>query len=783
MDDQIIQVLDVNQYDGQIITINKKSYYELGGYLGGGAAGVVYEALCLNSNRPVAIKILNPIGYKLMPTTFISRCIVAHKGIDLNDKQNKLKEENIWWLYHPISKQIIAAYRDYKTLTVRELTLSKCIQIWGLDNPAFYANQDEEHWPSFEVDVQNIHLKIPRIPKKFIKFASNRKSIFREIANMSGLGIHNNVVKLEQALEYVQESKCTIFLVLELASGGELFDRIKLDCGINEDNARYYMKQLLSGVAYCHKNGICHRDLKPENLLLADDDHGPILKIADFGLSGMISITNGDNPNEDAAQTIPRLRSVVGSPHYVAPEVLQDTGHGYDGAKADAWSIGIIVYAMLAGNLPFGKDLLRCVRFDRFKKWSYNAKYSDDDPVDEDTFPSWFFPSHFTTSVKSLISQLLYPDSCMRLSVIEALQHDWILSNSEDDDMNDENSSITSITSNKEIHKKNEYRNNGNASNIQVQHVKSHRNYWPKTVNKITTITTPLSSSTQKPMNVSPTNIPRYMSSVEENSDHESLSSVDIRQISQTISIPSRCNQSSIKIKNNNNAKKFIKTENCFTTSGKFKQNEFYNWWKKKVQEDDDLMFLSPPLVPNSMSVAEIFQNLEISQVRNKTKPHFSLGRNPSWDNSYNSDSNECFRGGNRNDQAEDPPSYHEYVKRSTKFTTSVPALIVLNQIESIVSENPSPLPYPYRNVQQDVKINWHLYKLEVLYNDVVTCTVQVFLLQTGLYLVEFQRGQLDIFQFKRFYEVVRERLLSYDKTDYSLQLLDSNRLSPTVHY
>lgn len=160
---------------------------------------------------------------------------------------------------HPISKQTIAAYRDLRTRAIRELPLSKCIEIWGLDTPAELVHESEALWPSRQVRVQNHELTLPLIPKKFIKFAIARKSIFREIANMSELGIHENVVKLEEALEFVQESKCTIFLVLELATGGELFDRIKLDCGTNEDNARYYMKQLISGVAYCHENGICHR--------------------------------------------------------------------------------------------------------------------------------------------------------------------------------------------------------------------------------------------------------------------------------------------------------------------------------------------------------------------------------------------------------------------------------------------------------------------------------------------------------------------------------------------
>jgi serine/threonine protein kinase len=109
---------------------------------------------------------------------------------------------------------------------------------------------------------------------------------------MSGLDTHINVLRLDDALELQQDSKCTIFLVLELAAGGELFDRIKLDCGTDEASARVYFKQLISGVAFCHNSGVCHRDLKPENLLLADNEENSTLKIADFGLSAFFSMTD-----------------------------------------------------------------------------------------------------------------------------------------------------------------------------------------------------------------------------------------------------------------------------------------------------------------------------------------------------------------------------------------------------------------------------------------------------------------------------------------------------------
>lgn len=422
---------------------------------------------------------------------------------------------NVWWLIHPTSKQAIAAFEDPFTGAIRELSLPQCMDVWGdlaggddatvkappsrastLNEEALRSisiprsntnaasndpNEDSAQFRTVQVKGQTI--KLPRVPRKFQAFAKTRRLIHREISNMSGLAFHSNVLQLHAALELVQDTKCTTFLVLELATGGELFDRIKLDAGTDEQSARRYFAQLVSGVAFCHHSGVCHRDLKPENLLLADADEPSVLKIADFGLSAIFaSCADGDLSDHGAQasalalSSIRRLTSVVGSPHYVAPEVLMDAGGtGYDGAKADAWSIGVILYAMLVGNLPFGKDLLTCARYDKFRKWAYRTKYSDpiedddgggnfrgshhntmnsispdgqipgnvsgngngnsDDPAadelanksGDDVFPSWFYPARFTFEVKSLLSQLLYPDPGMRLSVDEARHHAWVV--------------------------------------------------------------------------------------------------------------------------------------------------------------------------------------------------------------------------------------------------------------------------------------------------------------------------------------------------------------------
>ncbi|XP_066162055.1 cBL-interacting protein kinase 8 isoform X1 [Oryza sativa Japonica Group] len=155
--------------------------------------------------------------------------------------------------------------------------------------------------------------------------------IKREISIMK-LVRHPNVVRLHEVLA----SRKKIFIILEFITGGELFDKIIRHGRLNEADARRYFQQLIDGVDFCHSKGVYHRDLKPENLLL--DSQGN-LKISDFGLSAW------------PAQGGALLRTTCGTPNYVAPEVLSHKG--YDGALADTWSCGVILYVLLAGYLPF----------------------------------------------------------------------------------------------------------------------------------------------------------------------------------------------------------------------------------------------------------------------------------------------------------------------------------------------------------------------------------------------------------------------------------------------
>jgi serine/threonine protein kinase len=211
------------------------------------------------------LKILNPLGYKLISPSLLRRCTVITKGKAVSEAAEKSKDsigaDYIWWLFNRSTKQHIAAYYSERQGTLSELSLNQCIGIWGAD-----PDIDKLHDPHKPV-IEQQH---PSIPPKYADFVRRRSRIFREISNMRKISHHANVIRLEGVLELVQESKCTLFLIMELANGGELFDRIKIDCGTREDTARRFFRQLLDGVKHCHDEGVCHRDLKPENLLLED---------------------------------------------------------------------------------------------------------------------------------------------------------------------------------------------------------------------------------------------------------------------------------------------------------------------------------------------------------------------------------------------------------------------------------------------------------------------------------------------------------------------------------
>uniref|UniRef100_H3AT43 Calcium/calmodulin-dependent protein kinase type IV n=1 Tax=Latimeria chalumnae TaxID=7897 RepID=H3AT43_LATCH len=226
---------------------------------------------------------------------------------------------------------------------------------------------------------------------KILKKTIDKKIVRTEIGVLLRLS-HPNIIKLKDIFETPTE----IALILELVTGGELFDRIVETGYYSEKDAAHVVKQILEAVAYLHENGVVHRDLKPENLLYADLSADAPLKIADFGLSKIV----------DDQVT---MKTVCGTPGYCAPEILQGCPYG---PEVDMWSVGIITYILLCGFEPF---------FDpRGDQYMYSKILNCDY---EFVSPWW---DEVSLNAKDLVRKLIVLDPQKRLTVYQALQHPWV---------------------------------------------------------------------------------------------------------------------------------------------------------------------------------------------------------------------------------------------------------------------------------------------------------------------------------------------------------------------
>ncbi|XP_073126656.1 CBL-interacting serine/threonine-protein kinase 7 [Henckelia pumila] len=237
---------------------------------------------------------------------------------------------------------------------------------------------------SLEDNTAEVAIKV--IDKAATVTAAMEPRIIHEVSAMRRLHNHPNILKLHEVLA----TKSKIYLVMELAPGGELFAKLSRCRRFSESTARRYFQQVVSALRFCHQNGVVHRDIKPQNLLL---DHEGVLKITDFGLSAL---------SEQKRDGL--LHTACGTPAYTAPEVVYR--QGYDGEKADAWSCGILLYVFIAGSLPFDDSNLPKM---------YRAMHRR-----EFEFPDWI-----SKSAKSIIYKLMDPNPKTRLSLDELTNLSW----------------------------------------------------------------------------------------------------------------------------------------------------------------------------------------------------------------------------------------------------------------------------------------------------------------------------------------------------------------------
>ncbi|XP_060747087.1 serine/threonine-protein kinase MARK2 isoform X9 [Tachysurus vachellii] len=214
--------------------------------------------------------------------------------------------------------------------------------------------------------------------------SSSLQKLFREVRIMKLLN-HPNIVKLFEVIE----TEKTLYLVMEYASGGEVFDYLVAHGRMKEKEARAKFRQIVSAVQYCHQKCIVHRDLKAENLLLDADMN---IKIADFGFSNEFTLGN-------------KLDTFCGSPPYAAPELFQ--GKKYDGPEVDVWSLGVILYTLVSGSLPFDGQNLKELR-ERVLRGKYRI------------------PFYMSTDCENLLKKFLILNPTKRGSLEQIMKDRWM---------------------------------------------------------------------------------------------------------------------------------------------------------------------------------------------------------------------------------------------------------------------------------------------------------------------------------------------------------------------
>ncbi|MCD9558439.1 CBL-interacting serine/threonine-protein kinase 24 [Datura stramonium] len=233
---------------------------------------------------------------------------------------------------------------------------------------------------------ENVAIKV--LAKSTILKNKMVEQIKREISIMK-IVRHPCIVRLHEVLA----SQTKIYIIMEFVTGGELFEQIVHQVRLPEKEAKRYFQQLIDAVSHCHSKGVFHRDLKPENLLL--DCQGN-LKVSDFGLSAL------------PQQGVDLLHTTCGTPNYIAPEVLSN--QGYDGAAADVWSCGVILYVLMAGYLPFDEVDLPTL-FAKINAADFSC-------------PFWFSPG-----AVSLIRKILDSNPNTRIKITEIKRDPWFRKN------------------------------------------------------------------------------------------------------------------------------------------------------------------------------------------------------------------------------------------------------------------------------------------------------------------------------------------------------------------
>lgn len=288
--------------------------------------------------------------------------------------------------HHPSSTSSSSAtrHRHYSSSADNFLGHYRLIKTIGKGN--FAKVKLAKHIPT----MKEVAIKI--IDKSLLNQQSLKK-LFREVTIMKMLN-HPNIVKLYEVID----SQRILYLVMEYASGGEVFDYLVAHGRMREKEARAKFRQIVSAVQYCHQKQIIHRDLKAENLLLDSEMN---IKIADFGFS------NEFVPGQT-------LDTFCGSPPYAAPELFK--GLRYEGPEVDIWSLGVILYTLVSGTLPFDGNNLKELR-ERVLRGKYRV------------------PFYMSTDCENLLKKFLVLNPHKRASLETIMKDKWMNVGYEDDEL------------------------------------------------------------------------------------------------------------------------------------------------------------------------------------------------------------------------------------------------------------------------------------------------------------------------------------------------------------
>lgn len=487
---------------------------------------------------------------------------------------------------------------------------------------------------------------------------------------------------------------------------------------------------------------------------------------------------NSSNSNETGGPSTPvplrLLRSIVGSPYYIAPEILKDKG--YDGVKSDVWSLGVILYAMLAGNLPFEKDLSKCSRYSNYCTWIYTFGESGMEfwKREDIDYPVWLFPQQFSVAAKSLIVSMLHPDPDRRITVSEAMRHPVYGSKVVEDHI----IAHTTATFADSINSSNtDYANSSPVSNYDV------------ILGSMSESSSPRTPRTPKFNNVMFAGTIAYKSSDDCQESNLSESSNPCI-FSMEIDGENEENPPS-----NSDQCEYDSTSYCGGILCKA-CNYFFSFFFSNVCV---VHHVGPPIANSFLDLTIDDLILDVQSEEDTTNSTDDL-RSPR------------ARITTEDGFSSQPPSFVDNVKKSTRFITSVEANDVLNKMDQILRDCIVNRILTPIGVISHVELNWSKFSLEIWRENSLSysnCSIQLFQLpvsqgyslssspmkfgsafspvfHSGIggggmqsyqvyYLVEFVRNNLEIFEFKKFYQWLRQKVSELVKKDYKINIYDES--------